>query len=403
MRNSQEAESDSSFYTTYSYEYDFLDADIGSASFVPFPKGFLAGFWLVAKFAVISSASFVWNFSTFAFFYLVFIQKRLVAFAYWLESIKDLAVKIMMWRRGMLFKPTIHGGILAISSAALVVGGLFSSSVTPKDFTRDSVIAAYNTTETIIPEGRPRSEVIKYKVEKGQTLSYVSKKFNVSVASIKWANNLSDVDKIKPGDTLAVPPVTGIVYTVKKSDTIASVAKKYRAHAQAIADYPFNYIGDSLKLRTGQKLIIPGGKKPEPTPLPAVTPSPSNQPTYYAAGGSGQFSWPAKGSINQTVSWWHPAIDIGASYGSPVRAAAGGTVRVVSFQGWGFGHHIVINHQNGYLTTYAHMGAIHVGVGKQVARGQLLGGVGCTGLCTGSHLHFEISRSGQSLNPLSLF
>ncbi len=404
MVNSQEDAGDSSFYTTYSYEYDFINADISEAPSVPFPKRFLESIWSTLKIAILTSAKISWEFSTFIVFYLVFTQKRFVAFAYWLESIKDGTVSVLMWRRGLLFRPTVHGGILSIASIALVVGGLFNNNVIPKDFTRDSVIAAQNTPETLVPQGRPRSEIIKYQVKKGETLSQIAGIFKISTSSIKWANNITNVDKIKPGDVLAIPPVTGITHKVKKRDSLKSVAKTYRANAQTIADYPFNYIDDSLALRAGEILIIPGGKKPDPTPLPSVSVPASKYPVYYA-GGSGLFAWPVRGSLNQTASWWHPAIDIGAAYGSSVRAAASGTVRTVSLQGWGFGHHIVIQHNNGYTTTYAHMAAIYVSSkegSNRVSKGQPIGTVGCTGFCTGSNLHFGVNRSGQYFNPLSL-
>jgi murein DD-endopeptidase MepM/ murein hydrolase activator NlpD len=404
--NSQEADNSTSFYTTYSYEYDFVAGQtVPVAPTLSFPRRFISNVWTGLKTFVINTARVSWEFSTFTFTYVVFAQSRVAAFVYWLESIKDLLVKILMWRRGLLFRPTVHGGILALASVALVVGGLFHSSVVPKDFTRDLVLAAANTPETIVPEGRPRSEVIKYTVVKGQTLSHIASKFKVSVKSIKWANNLTSVDKIKPGDTLSIPPITGIVHNVKKSDTITSVAKKYEANAQAIADYPFNYIDDSLSLRVGQTLMVPGGIKPEPAPIYGPGSYPSKAPVIYVAGGSGLFGWPVRGSLNQTASWWHPAIDIGAPYGSPVVASAGGKVTEAGWSNNGYGNYVVINHNNGYSTTYAHMGSVSTsskpGI-NEVSRGQQIGTLGCTGFCTGPHLHFVIYRNGSIINPLAV-
>ena len=269
----------------------------------------------------------------------------------------------------------------------------------------ESAIPISNSTETIIPTDRPRSEIVSYKVVKGDTLSEVGEKFGVSVNSIRWASGLADTANIKPGDALKIPPVSGITHKVGKGQTIYSVAKKYKANPQAIADFPFNYLDQSFTLTSGQILIVPGGQKPKPAVL--KTPTPSYQPPApqfnYALGGSGLFAKPVAGSINQYASWYHPGIDIGAAYGTPVYAAGSGRVITASPYGSGFGIHVFIDHGNGYITAYAHMSSMKVNVGQNVAKGQLIGAVGCSGFCTGSHLHFEVRRNGAKINPLSVF
>ena len=403
MTNSEESEGSLSFSTTTSiYELDFVhDERIFGTSRFSIPLRILRVLLAQAKAVSVTSLRVSWESLTFLCFFLLFVQRRIVAFVYFLEDFKDTLVKILMWRRGLLFRPTTHGGVLVLGSVALVVGSLFTRGVIPQDFSRDQVLAAANTTETIIPEGRPRSEIVKYTVRKGDTLSKVASIYKINVNTIKWANSITSVDSIKPGDVLSIPPVTGTVHKVKKGNTIHSVAKKYKVSSQTIADYPFNYIDDSFALRNGQTLFVPGGKMPSPTPLPQVSP-PSSQPVYYAISGSGLFGWPVKGSLNQTASWWHPAIDIGASYGAPVASAAGGTVVTAGWSSYGYGNYVVVRHNNGYTTHYAHLGSVNVGAGQNVGKGQLVGSVGCTGFCTGPHVHFEVHRNGQALNPLSV-
>jgi len=403
MTNNSQSDSDSTYYSTYTtYEYDFINGDIAkrgvvSVNFLGRVTNVLAA---VRNFAF--STSFVsWQAIVFLFCLAVYIQKKLVASVYLLESGKDALVSVLMWRRGFLFRPTVHGGLLGIASVALIVSSLFSNKVVPKDFTRDLVLAAANTPQTIVPSGRARSEVVKYAVASGETLSGIAKKYDVSVDSIKWANNLSDQDDIKPGQTISIPPVSGIVYNVKDGDTLASIAKVYSADPQTIADYPFNYIDDTLSIKAGQTVIVPGGVKPAPAYYPRVPAN--NNPIYYASGG-GFFSWPvAGGGISQYPSWWHPAVDIAAPYGTGVYAAKGGKVVTTSYQGYGFGNYILIDHGEGYTAAYAHLSAINVSIGQAVSRGQLIGAVGCTGFCTGPHLHFEVRRDGNAINPLSLF
>jgi murein DD-endopeptidase MepM/ murein hydrolase activator NlpD len=97
----------------------------------------------------------------------------------------------------------------------------------------------------------------------------------------------------------------------------------------------------------------------------------------------------------------HDGIDLAAAAGTPIVAAADG--RIVS-AGWhgGYGRAVSIAHANGVQTTYGHMSRIAANPGEQVHRGQVIGYVGSSGLSTGPHLHFEVTRNGRPVNPLSV-
>jgi len=122
--------------------------------------------------------------------------------------------------------------------------------------------------------------------------------------------------------------------------------------------------------------------------------------------GSGRFIWPVNGPITSPFceqrSWesCHPGIDIGVPAGTPIRAAGNGNVVIA---GWvsGYGNYTCIDHGGGVSTCYGHQSAIHVSVGQSVTQGQVIGLVGCTGLCFGDHLHFEVRINGSVTNPLS--
>ena len=355
--------------------------------------------------AVVTTSYVAFDFTKFIFSYLWYIRVKFGNLIDFLEGNKDKIVRTLMWRRGLLFRPATHGGVIALAAVAIVAGGLFSKdSVASQDLTLvESALTVANTPETIIPEDRPRSEVISYQVKKGNTLSQLAEEFAVSADSILWVNGMVDTDTIKTGDKIKIPPVTGVVHKVAKGQTIYSVAKKYKANPQTIANFPFNYIDDSLALSVGQTLYVPGGVKPKPVVVPVPGNSvPYQGPVNYAAAGSGLFARPVSGSVNQSPSWWHPGIDIGAKYGSSVYAAGSGRVIRATRQAYGFGWHIFVDHGNGYVTAYAHLSGINVNVGQNVNKGQMIGAVGCTGLCTGSHLHFEVRRNGSAINPLSV-
>lgn len=123
-----------------------------------------------------------------------------------------------------------------------------------------------------------------------------------------------------------------------------------------------------------------------------------------SGGGGGSLSWPTRGSISSRYSYrgreFHGAIDIAARSGTPITAAAGGTVTTAGWGG-GYGNQIVINHGGGMSTRYAHCSALNVKVGQKVSQGQVIGRVGATGRATGAHLHFEVMVNGAKKNPIN--
>ncbi|NET51783.1 MAG: peptidoglycan DD-metalloendopeptidase family protein [Merismopedia sp. SIO2A8] len=125
--------------------------------------------------------------------------------------------------------------------------------------------------------------------------------------------------------------------------------------------------------------------------------------------GTGQLAFPSNGEITSNFGWrthpllgksrFHNGIDFGASYGSTIRAADAG--RVI-FAGWygGYGYAVVINHGGGLATLYAHSSKLYVKEGQTVQRGDAIAAVGSTGLSTGPHLHFEVRKNGEPVDPI---
>lgn len=140
---------------------------------------------------------------------------------------------------------------------------------------------------------------------------------------------------------------------------------------------------------------------------------PSGNGSTGSATGTGSFIWPSTSNYITSLfgTRFHPifhvykshnGVDIGASYGTPVYAADGGTV-VTSVYSSSYGNYIVINHGNGMTTLYAHMSQRVVSAGDTVSQGEVIGYVGSTGNSTGPHLHFEMTSGGSRINPLDYF
>jgi murein DD-endopeptidase MepM/ murein hydrolase activator NlpD len=121
--------------------------------------------------------------------------------------------------------------------------------------------------------------------------------------------------------------------------------------------------------------------------------------------GSGRFIWPVNGPITapfcERRAWeaCHPGIDIGVPSGTPIHAADSGTVRIASSYG-GYGNYTCIQHTASLSTCYGHQSSFAVSVGQSVSQGQVIGYSGCTGLCFGPHLHFEVRVNGSVVDPM---
>jgi len=220
-----------------------------------------------------------------------------------------------------------------------------------------------------------------------------------------WANGLdTPKTKIREGQTLKIPPVDGIVHKVKKGETVYSVAKEYQTNPQGVVDYPFNTFVDDEKftLAVGQTLMIPDGvmRADEPELNPTML-AKQLTPDAGAVSGTGGFVWPTAGVISQGYKWYHKAIDIANSVGTPVLAADSGKVVAAAWDSSGYGNKVMIDHGNGYVTLYGHNSRIDVVIGQTVRRGDQVALMGSTGRSTGSHLHFEIRAAGALQSPLN--
>lgn len=222
-----------------------------------------------------------------------------------------------------------------------------------------------------------------YVVREGDSLSQIARMFDVSINTIVWANDLSG-STIRPGQTLAILPISGVKYKVKKGDTLKSIAKDHKGDLQEILD--FNDLTVNSKLSVGDTIVIPDGE--------AVFSAPTARSVSatVAKEARGYFIRPVtRGTRTQGIHGYN-AVDIAAPIGTPVVASASGTVVISRDSGWngGYGKYTVVKHSNGTQTLYAHLNEVIVYTGSQVVQGQVIGYVGNTGKSTGPHLHFEV-------------
>lgn len=236
-------------------------------------------------------------------------------------------------------------------------------------------------------------QINTYLVEDGDTLQSVANKYGISVNTIVWANNLNRKEKLKPGKTLVILPITSVKHKVAKGDTIPKIAKRYKGDVNEIIAY--NGLDDG-KLIIGDTIIIPDGELPAPiAPNPKLSAKSAKKVAKFIGGDrdvSGFLINPAPGTRRTQGVHGHNGVDLAGAVGTPLRAAAAGTVIVANVGGYGggYGNYVVIKHANGTQTLYGHMNTVDVSVGQSVGQGQYIGTLGNTGRSTGPHIHFEV-------------
>lgn len=247
----------------------------------------------------------------------------------------------------------------------------------------------------VVPSGSSGRNVVRYTVREGDTLSSIAQSFNLDASSLAWSNNLVDPDSLRPGDILRVPPVRGVLHMVKSGETVGGIARRFSVQESSII--AFNGLPADGALVVGDELVVPGGAPPPPPPKPKPKPVP-RAPTFAASQVPlGYYIAPTTGR-NYGRRHSNNGVDIANSCGTPIYAAAGGTVTRADGSGWngGYGDVVEIAHPNGTNTRYAHLSQITAWSG-QVAQGQLIAYMGTTGRSTGCHLHFEVHGAR---NPL---
>ncbi|MDR1618180.1 MAG: M23 family metallopeptidase [Treponema sp.] len=246
------------------------------------------------------------------------------------------------------------------------------------------------------PESFSRPRVLLnsvYIVQEGDMIGTLAEKFGLNDDTLISLNKIRNTRTIQIGLPLKVPNQDGILYTVKKGDTLEGVAETWKSDVTAIRTANELFSGS---IHEGAELFIPGAR------MDVITRQEIN---------GDLFLWPVSGYITSAYGYrkspftgarqFHSGLDIGSAMGAPVRAAMSGRV---SYAGWddAFGNYVVVSHHSGYRTLYGHMSVIRTKLGAYVGTGERIGDVGSTGLSTGPHLHFTVFKNGVTVNPRSL-
>lgn len=296
---------------------------------------------------------------------------------------------------------------------------------TPEISTENKVDGIFRRLDMESPQSvqsENRQDVFTYTVEAGDNIFDIAQKFGLKPETVLWSNRytLGDTpDGLSIGVELVILPVDGVYHRWSEGEGLNGVAQYYGVDPDVIVNYPLNglskeTVGDysNPNIAPGTMLVVPGGTRPNVSWVSARDQAVSGN-SYLGPGacggiiygnvGTGSFTWPT------TAHWLsgyeynppvHNGLDFGGDFGSPIYAADSG---VIVYSGWsdrGYGNLIVIDHDGGWQTYYAHMmdGTL-LPCGSNVQKGQLIASMGSTGNSSGPHLHFEMRLNGYPVNP----
>ncbi len=277
---------------------------------------------------------------------------------------------------------------------------------------------------TTIPT-RPRTEVITYVVQPGDTVFGIAEMFGLKPETILWGNYFTLADNphaLAEGQELNILPVDGTYHRWSAGEGLNGVADGYSVTPEDI----INWEGNNLDIETlgdwsnpniepGTFLVVPGGSRQYVTwSAPRITRANPGVAKFIGPGacgtildgavGTGAFIWPSNARFlsgyDYSPSTNHFGIDIDGDLGESMWAADSGVVVYAGWNNFGYGNMVVIDHGNGWQTAYAHMQVIGVSCGQSVFQGTPIGTIGNTGKSSGPHIHFEMLHDDYGkVNP----
>lgn len=234
----------------------------------------------------------------------------------------------------------------------------------------------------------------EYMVSKGDTVSGIIQKFGLkNLGTLLSVNEISSAKKLRIGQKLIIPSIDGVIYTAVKGDSLSSIAQKYNLSLNAILD------ANDLENQTvtiGQKLFIPGASMSSFELKKAL-----GELFIYPVIGRLTSPFGYRRDPFTGRKSFHTGIDIAAPRGTPIKLTLDGKVSYTGYSAV-YGNYVIVTHSGGYQSMYGHMHTIKVKRGQILSQGGIIGTVGNTGRSTGPHVHFSIYKNGKLINPLSV-
>ena len=233
----------------------------------------------------------------------------------------------------------------------------------------------------------------EYTIGEGENLTTISRKIGVNLDTLVSVNKITNANKLKPGQKIIIPNRNGLLYTIKQNENIEDVASKYDIQLNRIL--AFNKIDEMSDIEIGDDIFLPGAKYTLDERIEKFGQMFSLPVTVTRI--SSLFGYRVHPITK--VRTKHTGVDIPGSLNTPVYAARKGKVIFAGYSG-GYGNLVIVRHDKGYTTYYGHLNKITTKIGANVGVGVMIGRMGSTGNSTGSHLHFEVRRNGEALNPI---
>lgn len=335
-----------------------------------------------------------------------------------------LAILIVIGLTRAFFRdaPASAGGDSApTATPAVQLAALPAAAASRKAIAREAQI------HTSIPN-RPRTEIVTYIVEKGDTVTSIAEKFNLNPRTILNSNAFTKMQdnphNLFIGQEVYILPVDGVYWQWQSGESLTAWAKTFQVKVEDIVNYPANHLDPATlgeygnpNIKPGTMLVIPGGYRlpnargdvfigvtRDHPAVARVQGAGACESVSDGAVGIGSFIWPANKHYLSGYDWspdaGHRGIDIAGETGEPVYAVDYGVIVYAGWNDWGYGNMVMVDHGNGWQSLYAHLSAINVFCGGSVLQGTVIGAIGSTGNSSGSHLHFELMHSQYSkVNP----